>query len=123
MRLRMRGPSKRVLKKTLQKIFWVYLTKNFYIRDKDDFKVINSIVQCSFTPIKTENYTRVQDFRESSYIAEFRDKLANGEIGFFSECGGKVIGSIWATVNHSAAPRVARTYMRLMPNESLIHDI
>jgi RimJ/RimL family protein N-acetyltransferase len=34
-----------------------------------------------------------------------------------------MVGSIWATVNHTQVPRVVRTYMRLMPGEALIHDI
>jgi hypothetical protein len=34
-----------------------------------------------------------------------------------------MVGSIWATVNQSTEPKVVRTYMKLMPNEALVHDI
>jgi RimJ/RimL family protein N-acetyltransferase len=89
----------------------------------NDFKTIAPAMGCDFLPITLDNYFRVRDFRDESRIPEYQDKLAKKEKGFFAECGGKMVGSIWATINDSPVPTVVRTYMRLMPNEALVHDI
>ena len=88
-----------------------------------DFKVTEPSAKCGFIPITVENCFRVGDFRDEGRISEYRHKLAKTEIGFFAECDGKMVGSIWATINNGSVPAVVRTYMKLMPNEALIHDI
>jgi RimJ/RimL family protein N-acetyltransferase len=65
----------------------------------------------------------VRDFRGKERVSEYRDKLRNNELGFFAESEGKMVGSIWSTINTAQVPKVVRTFMRLMPNEALIHDI
>lgn len=114
---------KQKLTKKLQKIFWIYLTNNFVINGMNDFKKIEPEIKCGFIPITLDNYQYVGDFREEGRISEYRGKLAHKEIGFFAEHNGKMIGSIWATINKAQLPNVVRTYMKLMPNEGLIHDI
>jgi hypothetical protein len=111
------------LTKKLQELFWIYLTKNFIIRSRSDFKNFEPEINCKLIPIILDNYHRVVDFREKSRITEYRDKLVHSEIGYFAEHRGGMIGSIWASINKAEVPRVVRTYMRLMPNEGLIHDI
>jgi len=44
-------------------------------------------------------------------------------VGFFAEHDGKMVGSIWATLNTRQERRVVRMYMPLMPQEALIHDV
>jgi len=119
----MRKALKQKFTKKLQKIFWIYLTNNFIINCMNNFKKIEPGVKCGFIAITLDNYQRVGDFREKDRILEYRNKLDNKEIGFFAEHDGKMIGSIWATVNKAQVPNVVRTYMKLMPNEGLIHDI
>jgi len=119
----MRATWRHALTKKVQRIFWIYLTKNFVVSSLKDFRMVGATIQCLFIPIKADNFYRVGEFRESTRIPEYRDKVAKGEIGFFSEYNGKAIGSIWATINRTRAPLVARMYMQLMPNEALIHDI
>lgn len=114
------GPAAR---KKLQGVFWVYLTNNFVITRPDDFRTVEPAVKCEFLPITANNYSRVSEFRTEERLLEYQEKLARREIGFFAECGGKVVGSIWATINNSGAPTVARSYMRLEPSEAMIHDI
>jgi hypothetical protein len=111
------------LRKRLQQLFWIYLTNNFVIRNVNDVRMIDFASKCVLAPITMDNYFRVLDFRETNRISEYRDKLAKKEVGFFTECDGKMIASIWATINNAQAPVVVRTYMRLMPQEALIHDI
>src|ERR1019366_745988 len=111
------------LTKQIQKIGWIYLRKKFIINKMTDLKMIDPAVTCSFVPMTSENCFGVRDFRNESRIAEYRNKLANKEIGFFAECDGKMVGSIWATINKADAPAVVLRYMRLMPNRALIHDI
>jgi len=65
----------------------------------------------------------VRDFREESRVREYRDKLANDELGFFAGSAGKMVGSIWATVNRTHSSFVARGHVRLFPSEGLVHDI
>lgn len=50
-------------------------------------------------------------------------KIAYGEIGYFAEYQGRIVGSIWASINREQVPVVVRTVMELQPNEGLIHDI
>jgi RimJ/RimL family protein N-acetyltransferase len=89
----------------------------------DDFRETEAGTKCTFVPIALDNYFRVQDFREKRRVAEYRQKLDNGEIGCFAECNGRMIGSIWATINRARVRSVIRMHMPLMPNEALIHDI
>ncbi|HEU0050085.1 MAG TPA: GNAT family N-acetyltransferase [Nitrososphaera sp.] len=112
-----------MLTKKLQRFFWIYLTKNFVIVGMDDFQVREAARKCAFVRITTNNYFRVAEFRDKNRGSEYRDKLAREEIGFFAELGDTMVGSIWATMNRSQSPAIARGYMRLMPNEALIHDI
>ncbi len=118
----MKGIVEKVLNGVLQKCFWVYPYNIFVINGLHELKMIKPKIKCEFIPITPENCYRVADFREKGRIAEYRKKLAHNEIGYFAEYEGKVIGSIWATVNQTSAPRVVRTYMKLMPNEGLTHD-
>lgn len=119
----MRRPLRSILTKRLQKVFWIYLTDNFIITSISDLKTTELVTRYTFTPITYSNYFRVKDFREEERIREYRDKLAHKEMGFFAELDGKMVGSIWATINNACVPVVARSYMRLMPSEALIHDI
>ncbi len=120
----MRWPEVRhAVTKRLQGICWVYLTTNFSISSMSNLAPVEPRAKCVFTSITMSNYVRVQDFREESRVSEYRDKLARGEIGFFVECDGKMIGSIWASINRARKPTVIRMHMRLLPNEALIHDI
>lgn len=109
--------------KRLQKIFWIYWTNNFVITTLSGFKESEPEIKCNFVPITIDNYHRVIDFRETSRMSEYRDKFSRGEIGFFADHNGKMIGSIWATINKTGEPRIVRTYVKLIPNEGLIHDI
>ena len=114
---------KNKLTKKLQKVFWIYLTHNFVIKGMNDFKMFEPEIKCEFIPMTADNYYRVRDFREENRISEYRDKLAHNEVGFFADYNGEMIGSIWATINKAEVPNVVRTYVKLMPNEGLIHDI
>ncbi len=119
----MRLLSRTAIKKSLQKVFWAYLTHNFVITNMNDFKKIESAIRCEFLPITLNNFVRVREFREEGRVSEYRAKLTSKELGFFAECGGKIVGSIWATVNDGDAPVVVRSYVKLKANEALIHDI
>jgi len=119
----MRHTARRTVTKGLQKLFWIYHTKNFVITRMSDFRVIPPATGWDFVPIARDNCFRVEDFRDDSRISEYRDKLAHGEIGFFADASDRMVGSIWATINSAGAPTVVKSYMRLMPNEALIHDI
>lgn len=111
------------LSRKLQRVFWVYLTNNFVIAEMNDFCLREATRKCTFALITQANYSRVAEFRSKDRVSEYREKLARGEIGFFAELGGKMVGSIWATINYAQIPAVIRGYVRLMPNEALIHDI
>jgi RimJ/RimL family protein N-acetyltransferase len=104
-------------------MLWIYLHKNFVIDTIGDFRAPEAVIKCTFVSIALDNYFRVQDFREQRRVAEYRDKIGNGEIGFFAECDERMVGSIWATVNRKRVRSVVRMHMPLMPNEALIHDI
>jgi len=114
---------KRPLTKSLQRVFWIYLRNNFVITSVDDIRAFEPSIKYIFVPITLENYFRVQEFREKRRITEYQEKHRAGEIGFFAECDGKIVGSIWATINYAPVRKVVRMYMPLMPNEALIHDI
>ena len=107
----------------LQRIGWVYLTRTGKLRRVSDLQIAEPSLRTRFLPITKDNYARVAEFRERGRVAEYGEKLAGGEIGFFAECAGIAAGSVWATINRSPAPVVVRGYMRLMPNEALIHDV
>jgi acetyltransferase (GNAT) family protein len=119
----MRPISLQTFKRNLQKVFWVYLTNNFFITSISDVKATELAAKSNFMPITLDNYFRVRDFREQERVPEYRNKLANKELGFFAEIDGQIVGSIWATINNARMPSVARAHMRLMSNEALIHDI
>jgi RimJ/RimL family protein N-acetyltransferase len=114
------GPS---VIKGIQRVFWVYLTNNFVITGADDFRNVEPSLRCDFLPITSDNYFRVRDFRDESRVREYREKVGREEIGFFAEHNGKTVGSIWATLNNTGVPKIARSYMKLMASEALVHDI
>jgi RimJ/RimL family protein N-acetyltransferase len=107
----------------VQKIFWIYLTNNFVITGVKDYKEVAPALPCDFLPITSSNYIRVRDFREERRVREYHEKVDCKEIGFFATNNGKMVGSIWATLNNTGLPMIARSYMKLMPNEALVHDI
>jgi RimJ/RimL family protein N-acetyltransferase len=115
--------STKAIKKSLQKWFWIYLTNNFLVTRLDDLKPIEAAVRCEFLPITLSNYSRVMDFRDESRVPEYREKLANKETGFFVQSDEKMIGSIWATINNTDRPLVVRSYVKLVADEALVHDI
>lgn len=119
----MQAFSRITLKKKLQEVFWVYLTDNFVVTSLDDFKAPEPAVECQFLPITPANYFHVRDFRDETRVQEYREKLAKDEKGFFAARCGKMVASIWATINHINAPILARSYMTLLPNEALVHDV
>jgi len=114
---------RRILTKRLQQTFWVYVTYNFFVEGISDFRLAGPAERCELMPITFTNYHRVGEFRDGSLASEYLDQLNRSEIGFFAELDGKMVGSIWATINSSGRPSVLRTYVRLMPNEALVHDI
>jgi len=110
-------------KTRVQKITWVYICKVFEINHVNEYKMVDSKLRCEIVPITFNNYHLVEDFREKDRINNYKSKLENNELGFFTRHEDKMIGSIWATINRSEEPIVARTFIDLMPNEGLIHDI
>ena len=114
---------RQILTKRVQSVGWVYLTNNFIIASAIDFRITQPEIPCIFVPISQDNAIRVLEFREESRVSEYKSKLARHEIGYFAECNGKMVGSIWATVNNARVPVVVRAYMRLLPGEALVHDI
>jgi len=110
------------VKTKMQKIFWPNLSKIFVIRGLDDFIMVEPKIKCEFIPISLDNYHRVVDFREENRISNYRDKLARNEIGYFAEHNGKMIGSVWATINKTDTPRVVQKFTKIMYNEALVHD-
>ena len=118
----MKNRIKHSLVTRLQKIGWVYYIDVFVARSIKDIHIVEPQVECGFSRIGMNNYTRVGEFREENRIREYRDKLARGEIGYFAEHQGKIIGSIWATINYKETDSVVRKYMKLQPREGLIHD-
>lgn len=112
----------RKIKKNIMNIFWISLSKKFIIIN-NDFEKIDSLISCEFIPITSENYHLVYDFRENDRIVEYKNKLKNGEIGFFVKHKQKAIGSIWATINNNRISIVVRNIIDLKKNEALIHDV
>jgi hypothetical protein len=110
------------LKRKLLKRFWFSLGYHYIINGPQDVKMIEPRIKCKFIPITLENYHRVNDFRDKERISEYRNKLNNNEIGYFAEHDGKMIGSIWATINKTNAPFVGKDFTTIMPNEGLLHD-
>jgi hypothetical protein len=106
-----------------QRIFWVYNTDIFIITPASLQPRARLKVNCSLLQITPVNCSRVSEFRDKPRILEYRQKLAQGEKGYFTEYKGRIIGSIWATTNATSQPFIARTYIRLMPREALIHDV
>jgi GNAT superfamily N-acetyltransferase len=121
------GPMMKILKqkltKKLQEIFWIRITFNHIISGLHDFKIFEPRIKCSFIPITMNNFHRVGDFREDERVSQYKNKLVQKEIGYFVEYNGQMISSIWATINKAEVSNVVRNYIRLMPNEGLIHDI
>jgi RimJ/RimL family protein N-acetyltransferase len=118
----MKKATKQRLIKKMQRLLWVYPCYIFFINSPDEMKKVEPKIACEFVPITMDNYHRVAEFREDERISEYRDKIEKGEIGYFAQHGGKIIGSIWATVNKTKAPCIAKTYFELMPDECLLHD-
>ena len=112
-----------VITKRLQKVCWLYLTSNFSVTSTSEIVPFEPKASCRLMPIDERTYARVREFRSSDRVDEYRRKVAHGEIGFFAECAGRTVGSIWASINHTTKPAVARKHIRLLPNEALIHDI
>jgi RimJ/RimL family protein N-acetyltransferase len=104
-----------------QQLFWVYVTVHFHVKRLEDFRQFESSYRVR--RITEENSHRAVEFREQSLVSEYLGKLNHGELGFFAEVDGKILGSLWATLNGSAKPKVVRSYMKLEPGEALIHDI
>jgi Acetyltransferase (GNAT) family len=114
---------RRRLTKRLQQTFWVYVTYNFVVDRVSDFRLVGATPGRKLTPITFENCHRVREFRRDVFVSEYLEKLNRSEIGFFAEVDGKMLGSIWATMNSSHSACVVRTYVKLMANEALIYDI
>jgi len=110
------------LVKHLQRVGWVYFTNNFYIENAADVTVPKTSKPLELVLITPQNCARVQDFRAADRCAEYVMKLEQGELGYFAASAGAMLGSIWATINKTTAPIVARGHMRLGPNEALLHD-
>jgi hypothetical protein len=110
------------LKTKVQQLFWIYLSNNFIVRGPDEFKMVEPRIKCEFTPITLANCRRVVDFREEARISQYRDKLACGEMGFFAEHNGKMIGSVWATINKTEVPCFAQMFKTVMHNEGVVQD-
>jgi hypothetical protein len=112
----------RTLVPSLQHIGWVYFTNNFCIEDVGDVVVPNTPTPLDFVPMTPQNCERVQDFRSASLATQYAKKLRQDELGYFAMASGAAVGSIWATINRTEAPIVARHHMRLLPNEAVLHD-
>ncbi len=67
-----------------------------------------------------ENVDGVADFRPPSVAHRFREYLDNGEIGVYALSEGHVVGHAWADVCKHGS-RISCGYMRIGPNEALIH--
>jgi len=114
---------RRQLVKKIQRVFWIYLGEIFVVLPEDLLPTVHPKVTCEFVAITRENCSRVEDFREKDLAAEFLEKVLRGEKGFFAVRQGHTAGSIWATINQSKVPTIVRGFMKLMPQEALIHDI
>jgi hypothetical protein len=112
----------RRLVQSLQRVGWVYFTNNYCIDDVAEVVVPKTPTPLEFVPITAQNCERVQEFRSEGLAAEFAAKLRQGELGYFAMASGRTVGSIWATVNRTETPIVARHHMRLLPHEAVLHD-
>jgi GNAT superfamily N-acetyltransferase len=110
------------LKKMIQKVVLLRRTYNFVVVDERDFARLPAEGDCRLVQITADNYHRVGEFRPRTRITQYRKKLESGEIGYFVEYHGRMIGSNWATVNRDVRPRIVRSVIRLAPNEGLTHD-
>lgn len=110
------------VKRAIQKVVLIRRTFNFVIVDERDVAPLEEKQGARLVPITVDNYQRVGEFRPRTRIEQYRQKLARGEIGYFVEYDGRMIGSNWATVNGGPVTMVARTVMRLEPKEGLTHD-
>ena len=110
--------------KRFQRLVWVYLTENFVITPEHPVKAQPPAIPCRTVRITRANCARVQEFRDDkTRTEEYGKKVDRNELGLFVESEGRMVGSIWATINRGTRPLVARGYMRLMPKEAMIHDI
>jgi len=109
-------------KAKVRQVFWPYLCHIYFIDGFDDYYVIKAKIKINILPITFNNYLRVADYREEARIVEYRNKLMNNEIGFFAEHEGKMVGSAWASINKTKVSHVVRTFIKLMPDEALLHD-
>jgi hypothetical protein len=114
---------RREIIKKAQKVFWVYKTSNFVITNVSQLNPLVFPAAWKLVPITLANCYRVGEFRHKSLVPEYQDKISHGEIGLFAEVDGVIVGSIWASVNLLNIPTVVRAYIKLLPGESLIHDI
>ncbi len=105
-----------------QKVFWAYLTHNFIVTNSNQIRAVAPTISCTLLRITERNCSAVTDFREPARIAEYVAKVAKGELGFYAMHDGKAVGSMWATINTTARPIVARRYIRLRPGEAILHD-
>jgi RimJ/RimL family protein N-acetyltransferase len=112
-----------IVTRNMQRLCWFYLTSNFRIASLDELSHYEPKIPCVLHPITPSNFARVLEFRERSRVEEYREKIERGELGFFAESGGRMVGSIWATINHRSRSAVIRNHIRLLPNQALIHDI
>ena len=110
------------VKRMIQNVILVRRTCNFVVVDPRDVKPLETNHNARLVPITVENHQRVGEFRPPSRIEQYRQKLARGEVGYFVEYDGKMVGSNWATVNEGGSAVVARTVMRLEPGEGMTHD-
>lgn len=117
------GEIRHLVTRNLQRFCWIYLTSNFELASLSELSPYQPIAPCTLRPITSSNFIRVQEFRHSSRAEEYRAKIERGELGFFAESDGCMVGSIWATVNRSSHSAVVRNHIRLLPNHALIHDI
>lgn len=109
--------------KRAQNVCWLYLTSNFSVSSPSDVIFYQPTIECHFVRIDERTYGRVREFRSTDRMEEYHQKVARNEIGYFAEYAGKMVGSIWASINREEKPAVTRNHIRLLPNEALIHDI
>jgi hypothetical protein len=110
------------MKMKLQHAFWIYLAYNFIVRGPNEFKMVEPKIKCRFIPITFDNCYRVEDFRKEDRVSQFKEKLARKEIGRFAEHNGKMIGSIWATINKTEVASVAQMFKTINYNEGAVTD-
>jgi len=107
----------------VQNFFWVRICYIHEINGPNDYRIVTPKIKCNFVPITKDNCNRVADFRKNNRTLQYHEKLTNNEIGWFAECEGNMVGSIWTTVNRSKKIADFRKFIKLKPNEALIHDV